>query len=99
MPQAWSDKDERKYRKIRESAKDRGKNAKRAKEIAARTVNRDRREQGRTPRKSTSGTGNPNTGLEERTVTELRNRARELGIDGRSSMSKSELIANIRRRS
>lgn len=99
MPEAWSDKDERKYRKIEKSAKSRGKSTKRAKEIAARTVNKQRRQEHRTPNKTSSGTGNPGRSLEDRTVTELRNRARELDIEGRSGMSKAELIRSIRKRS
>jgi plasmid stabilization system protein ParE len=98
MPDAWSAKDERKYEHIRESAEEQGKSAKRAKEIAARTVNKDRREEGRTPNRTTQGTGNPNRSLEDRTRKELYNRARELDIEGRSGMSKSELIEAIRRR-
>jgi len=96
MPQAWSSKDERQYRKIRDSAKKRGKSTKRAKEIAARTVNQTRRKENRTPNRTDSGTGNPNNKLENRTVRELRNRARELRIDGRSKMDKSELVRSIR---
>lgn len=96
MPQAWSDKDERQYDKIRDSAKKRGKSTKRAKEIAARTVNKTRRKENRTPRKTTSGTGNPTNKLEDRTLKELKNRARELHIEGRSKMDKSELIRSIR---
>lgn len=99
MPEAWSDKDERKYEHIKESAKDRGKSKKRAKEIAARTVNKDRREEGRTPNKKTKGTGAPNKPLEDRTVDELQNRAVELDISGRSKMRKSELVRAIRTRS
>jgi hypothetical protein len=34
--------------------------------------------------------------LEERTVDELRSRARELDIDGRSKMNKRELVSAIR---
>ncbi|HVS63400.1 MAG TPA: Rho termination factor N-terminal domain-containing protein [Thermoanaerobaculia bacterium] len=99
MPQkAWSNKDERQYEHIKESAKDRGKSAERAKEIAARTVNKQRQEEGRTSQKTSSGTGNPNTSLEDRSVNELRNRAGELDISGRSSMNKSELIRAIRQR-
>jgi hypothetical protein len=59
MPQAWSSKDERQYRKIRDSAKKRGKSTRRAKEIAARTVNETRRKENRTPNRTDSGTGNP----------------------------------------
>jgi hypothetical protein len=48
MPKSWTDKDERKYEHIKKDQKESGKSAKRAKEIAARTVNRDRRDEGRT---------------------------------------------------
>lgn len=96
MPKAWSEKDERKYQHIKESQQQHGKSGKRAKEIAARTVNKDRREEGRTPSKRTQGTGNPNASLEDRTVRELRNRARQLDVQGRSSMTKDELVDAIR---
>jgi hypothetical protein len=102
MPQeAWSTKDERQYEHIKESAQDRGKSKSRAKEIASRTVNKQRREEGRTQsgRKSTSGTGNPNQPLDERSKQELYNRARKLDIDGRSKMSKDELVRAIRKAS
>lgn len=97
MPEAWSDKDERQYEKIKKSARKRGRSAERAEEIAARTVNKRRREEGRTPNESTKGTGNPQGSLEDRTVAELRNRARDLDIQGRSSMNKAELVRAIRR--
>jgi hypothetical protein len=98
MPDAWTDKEERMYEHVRDSAKQRGKKPARAKEIAARTVNQYRREHGETPEKRTQGTGNPNSRLEERTVEELRNRAAELDIRGRSRMRKAELIDAIRSR-
>ena len=97
MPKAWSRKDERKYKHIKDSAKSRGKSTKRAKEIAARTVNKQRREEGHTPNKSTQGTGNPNSKLAARTKTELYNRAKELEINGRSKMNKSQLIKAIQK--
>ncbi len=97
MPEAWSDKDERKYDHIKESSEERGMSEKRAKEIAARTVNKGRREEGRTPNKTTQGTGNPNRPLAERTVAELRNRASELKIPGRSRMAKRELVTAIQK--
>lgn len=97
MPE-WTRKDERQYERIKRSARTRGESLSRAKEIAARTVNRQRREEGRTPSRRTSGTGNPRRGLEARSVDELRNRASELNISGRSKMNKSELIRAIRRR-
>lgn len=48
MPKSWSNKDERKYEHIKEGYEERGKNDDTAEEIAARTVNKDRREEGRT---------------------------------------------------
>jgi len=97
MPEAWSNKDERKYEHIKDSAEERGTSEKRAKEIAARTVNKGRREEGRTPNKTTQGTGNPNRSLENRPVTELRNLAKEKNVTGRSSMKKAELVKALRK--
>lgn len=48
MPKAWSKKDERQYEHVKESESDRGRSDKRAKEIAARTVNKQRKAEGRT---------------------------------------------------
>ena len=49
MPDAWSDKDERQYEHVKEGYEKRGgKSADRAEEIAARTVNKERHEEGRT---------------------------------------------------
>ena len=48
MPQAWSKKRERQYEHIRESELEEGRSEKRAKEIAARTVNKQRKEHGET---------------------------------------------------
>lgn len=97
MP-SWTDKDERQYEHVKEGALERGRSDDKAEEIAARTVNKQRREDRRAPNKRTSGTGNPNTRLEERTRDELYNRARQLDIPGRSGMNKSELIEAIRER-
>jgi plasmid stabilization system protein ParE len=98
MP-SWTDKDRRQYEHIKESALDRGTPEERAEEIAARTVNKERREEGRTPNKTTQGTGNPRRSLENRTVDELRNKASELKIPGRSKMNKGDLVKAIRDRS
>jgi hypothetical protein len=59
-------------------------------------VNKQRRQEGRTPNRTSQGTGNPNTRLEARTKEELYNRAKELDIEGRSGMSKDELVRAIR---
>jgi hypothetical protein len=96
MPKSWTTKDERKYEHIRDSEVERGRGPKRAKEIAARTVNKDRRQEGRTPSRTTQGTGNPNLALDDRTKQELYNRARELGITGRSRMTKQDLLHALR---
>lgn len=97
MPQtSWTDKDERQYRHVLESEREKGRSTRRAKEIAARVVNQQRRKERRTENSQTKGTGNPNSRLEERTVPELRNRARALHIGGRSRMNKRQLIRAIR---
>lgn len=96
MVAEWTDKDERQYEHIKEQQQKSGKKTEKAEEIAARTVNKQRREEGRTPSKTTQGTGNPNSSLESRTKQELYNRASELNIKGRSRMSKSELVTAIR---
>lgn len=95
MANAWSDKDERQYDHIRKSSRERGASEKRAEEIAARTVNKNRRKEGRTPNKTSQGTGNPNRPYAERTKRELYNIAQKMKIDGRSSMDKQELISAI----
>lgn len=99
MPRSsWSNKDERQYEHVKKSELERGRTKERAKEIAARTVNQQRRSEGRAKSGQSRATGNPSTPLEERTKTELLNRARELKIDGRNDMDKAELIEAIRSR-
>ena len=97
MPTRWSNKDERQYEHVKQNELELGRGAKRAKEIAARTVNKQRFAEGRTRNTRSSGTGNPNTSLESRTRQELYNRARELKIAGRSTMTKAELADAIGR--
>lgn len=97
MP-SWSRKDDRMYEHIRDSSEDRGIEKQRAEEIAARTVNKHRREEGRTPERSTQGTGNPRRELEDRTRDELYNMAKDLDIEGRSKMDKEDLVRAIRKR-
>ncbi len=96
MPRGWSNKDERQYEHIKQSSKKRGVGTRRAKEIAARTTNKTRRQQGRTPNKTSQGSGNPNRSLDDRSKRELYNRAQQLNIAGRSKMNKGELVRAIR---
>lgn len=102
MPQqAWGKKRERQYEHVKESEKKRGRGTNKAKRIAAATVNETRRMKSETKsgRKTTTGTGNPTTGLESRSKQELYNRAKKLNIAGRSKMTKDQLIKAVRKRS
>jgi len=96
MPRVWSNKEERQYEHIKESARKRGK-GKRAKEIAARTVNKQRRQKGKTANRTTQGTGNPNRSLQDRSRQELYNHAKKLDIPGRSKMKKGDLVRAIQK--
>jgi hypothetical protein len=103
MPQkAWSNKRERQYEHIKESAKKRGASTKRAKQVAAATVNKERARKGesRTASRSSvkdissgrrgglrSGTNRP----KGRTKEQLYNEAKRRGIKGRSKMNKEQL--------
>ena len=103
MPQeAWSNKRERQYEHIKDSAEERGASTKRAKEIAARTVNKERARSGeartssRTSRQdmSASRRGGQRSGTNRakgRTKEQLYNEAKRRGIEGRSSMTKDQL--------
>ena len=102
MPQGWTDKQERKYEHIRDSEKDQGASTKRAKEIAARTVNKERAQKGQTRTASRSSTqdmssskrGGQRSGTDRpkgRTRDQLYNEARQRGIKGRSKMTKAQL--------
>jgi hypothetical protein len=98
MPEAWSNKRERQYEHIKDSEKKQGRSTKRAKEIAARTVNKERAQKGETKGSSSSGSrsrsssrsssGSSNGG---QTKEQLYQQAKRLGIEGRSSMSKQQL--------
>jgi len=103
MPQkAWSNKRERQYEHIKESELEQGRSSKRAKEIAARTVNKERarsgeaREASRTSRRdmSSSRRGGQRSGTNRpkgRTKEQLYNEARRMNIRGRSRMNKQQL--------
>ncbi len=95
----WIAKDERQYKHIKKTQLERGSDEDTAQEIAARTVNKQRRSEGRTKNKTTQGTGNPNKPLQDRSVDELRNIAREMDISGRSKLTKkADLVAAIRKK-
>jgi hypothetical protein len=103
MPQrAWSNKRERQYEHIKESEKKQGRSTKRAKEIAARTVNKERarkgeaRESSRTSRRDISSgrRGGQRSGTNRpkgRTKEQLYNEAKRRNIQGRSKMNKEQL--------
>jgi hypothetical protein len=103
MPQrAWSNKRERQYEHIKESEKSQGRSTKRAKEIAARTVNKERarsgeaRESSRSSRRDMSSyrRGGQRSGTNRprgRTKEQLYNEAKKMNIRGRSQMNKQQL--------
>lgn len=107
MPQAWSNKRERQYQHIKDSQQERGASAKRAEEIAARTVNKNRAQQGesRTASRSSTKDVSPqhrggkrsHSGPGGPTRDQLYNEARQRNIKGRSKMSKKELAKALGR--
>jgi len=107
--QAWSNKRERQYEHIMDSAKERGASTKRAKEIASRTVNKERarsgeaRESSRTSRRDISSgrRGGQRSGTSRpkgRTKEQLYNEAKRRNIPGRSKMNKRQLLAAVNRK-
>ena len=103
MPnRAWSNKRERQYEHIKDSAKKRGTSTRRAKEIAARTVNKERAQKGEARQASRSSVrdtrpsrhGGRRSGTDRpkgRTKEQLYNEAKKLKVPGRSKMSKQQL--------
>ena len=110
MPQqAWSAKRERQYEHIKESERKQGRSTKRAKEIAARTVNKERarsgeaRESSRLSRTDVSsgrrgGMRSGTSRTKGRTKEQLYNEAKRMGIEGRSTMNKAQLQRAVDRR-
>src|SRR5256885_15941505 len=110
MPQqAWSNKRERQYEHIEKGLEERGTPKKKAKEIAARTVNKERARKGEAKESSRlsrrdmssgrrgglrSGTNRP----KGRTKEQLYNEAKRMGIEGRSRMTKQQLQRAVDRR-
>ncbi|WP_335985676.1 plasmid stabilization protein [Glycomyces sp. MUSA5-2] len=109
MPQQhWTKKEERQYRKIRDSAEDRGESEDRAEEIAARTVNKQRAREGKTKTASRTSTEDmssskrggqrSHSGPKGRTKDQLYEEARKKGVKGRSKMNKAQLKRAVDRK-
>ena|ERR1051325_5385768 len=109
MPQSkWGDKRERQYEHIKESLEERGRP--RAKEIAARTVNKNRAQAGESDQaskesvkgKSPQERGGQRSGRRQGpggpTKQQLYGEARRRGVKGRSSMTKKELESALARK-
>ncbi|MFI1198212.1 plasmid stabilization protein [Streptomyces sp. BHT-5-2] len=102
MPAGSSRKRERQYEHIKEGAEKRGASTRRAKEIAARTVNKERARAGESRTASRVSTQDPKSapqrggershrGAQGPTKDQLYEEAKKRHIDGRSSMNKDEL--------
>ena len=103
MPKAWSNKRERQYEHVKESEQKQGRSTKRAKEIAARTVNKQRAEAGETKSKSGSSKSSSrktssSSSNGAKTKSQLYAQAKRLGIEGRSRMSKEQLQRAVSRK-
>jgi len=102
----------RQYEHVKESERKQGRSAKRAKEIAARTVNKERARGGESRTRSRSSTQDISSGRRGglrsgragprgRTREQLYNEAKQLGVEGRSRMNKEQLqraVAGKKRR-
>jgi hypothetical protein len=93
---------ERQYEHIKDSERQQGASLKRAEEIAARTVNKERARSGEAKTASRSSTSDISSGRRGglrsgkpgprgRTREQLYQEARNLGVEGRSSMNKAQL--------
>jgi hypothetical protein len=99
----------RQYEHIKESERDQGASEGRAKEIAARTVNKERARSGESSQRSRTSTndmsssrrGGQRSGTNRpkgRTRDQLYNEAKQLGVEGRSKMNKEQLQRAVDRR-
>jgi hypothetical protein len=110
MPQqAWSAKRERQYEHVEESARKRGASPRRAKEIAARTVNKERARSGEAKQPSRLSRSDLSSGrrgglrsgsgrAKGRTKEQLYAEAKRLNVRGRSRMTKAQLQRAVDRR-
>jgi len=106
--QSWSKKRERQYEHIRDSERKQGASTKRAKEIAARTVNKERARSGESRTRSRSSTRDmsssrrgglrSHSGARGQTKEQLYNQAKRLNVKGRSKMNKRQLLAAVNRK-
>ena len=108
MPQkAWSKKRERQYEHIKEGLEERGRSEDVAEEIAARTVNKERARAGEAKTASRTSTKDISSGRRGglrshkgpggRTKAQLYEEAKRKGIEGRSKMSKAQLLRAVGR--
>jgi hypothetical protein len=108
MPRAWSGKRERQYEHIKDGLVESGRSEKKAEEIAARTVNKERARAGEAKTASRTSTEDisssrrgglrSHSGPGGRTKAQLYNEAKSMNIEGRSSMSKAELRKAVDRK-
>jgi len=101
MPSGSSPKRERQYEHIKKSAEDRGESTGRAKEIASRTVNKERARSGEAKQKSRTSTEDMSSGKrggqrsgkgsQGPTYDQLYEEARKKNVHGRSDMNKAQL--------
>ena len=106
MPQqAWSEKRERQYRKIKKGLMEHGRDEDTAEEVAARTVNKERARRGEADRSKPLSRSDISSGRRGglrsrsgpggRTKAQLYEEAKDLDIPGRSQMSKAELARSV----
>jgi hypothetical protein len=98
----------RQYEHVKKSEKQQGRSERRAEEIAARTVNKERARSGESRTRSRSSTRDISSGRRGgkrsgsgpggRTREQLYNEAKKLNISGRSKMSKKQLLAAVNRK-
>jgi hypothetical protein len=98
----------RQYEHIKKSQKQQGRSGRRAEEIAARTVQKERAQQGESRRRSRSSTRDVSpgrrggkrsgTGGGGQTRDQLYNEAKKYNIEGRSRMNKRQLLAAVNRK-
>jgi hypothetical protein len=99
----------RQYEKVKQSERKQGKSEDVAEEIAARTVNKARARSGESRTRSKTSTSDISSGRRGglrsghkgprgRTREQLYTEARELGVEGRSNMNKSQLKRAVDRR-